>query len=200
MLIFQMVNEFEFGNFKNSILSASFFLGSHCSVEYFAAGFPVLFPCMVAWPSSRADSMYGWTGSSVPRELYVRVISVTCGGLASNGISVSEFICEISELLPMLLKAWCYTFHRYLHAAPKTVSHSCDCNIIASVSGFVMCTGCTGYNALHCLRAAGASGSPYVHTGTTAYSVLYLEVNMLCAAHLRARFGGAKSRRERKVH
>ena len=44
---------------------------------------------------SRAASIYGCTGSSsVPEELYERVTSMTCVGLGSNNMSVSEFFLD----------------------------------------------------------------------------------------------------------
>ena len=48
--------------------------------------------CSHATGFLRAASMYGRIGSSsVATELYVRVTSVTCAGLVSKKISVSEF-------------------------------------------------------------------------------------------------------------
>ena len=70
MFIFQMMNEFEFGNFKNSILSASFFLGSHCSVEYFASGLPSL-PFPSPLPPSSRPSCCNRRGSPVAGNLCV---------------------------------------------------------------------------------------------------------------------------------
>ena len=47
----------------------------------------------------RAGSIHGCTGSSsVPIELHGRVTSVTCDGLVPKRISVSELVCEISQL------------------------------------------------------------------------------------------------------
>ena len=65
----------------------------------------------------------------------------------------------------------------FLHAAPKTMSHSCDCNIPANVwlvchvSNFSgVCTDDTEHRALHCFRAAGtkevwSSGMPLATPG-----------------------------------
>ena len=74
--------------------------------------------------------------------------------------------------------------HSYIHCAPKTTSHSCGCTIMANVNTFLECARTnTDYSALHCLRAAGASGYPFVQVCITAHSVLYVKGNMLCAAH-----------------
>ena len=55
--------------------------------------------------------------------------------------------------------------HRYSHAAPKTMSHSCDCNVTTYVRhGYHVqsfCGVCTEYWALHCFPGAGASGYGY---------------------------------------
>ena len=91
----------------------------------------------------------------------------------------------------------------YIHAAPKTMSHSCDCNIIANVCLVRHVSNLSGVStdyterwALHCFRAEGALCQFFdEQIGIVAYSVLYLKESMLCAAHLCAVFGQANSQK-----
>ena len=67
--------------------------------------------------------------------------------------------------------------HREIHAAPKTMSHTCDCNIIANV--WLVChvitfLECAGW-LLHCLRAAGASGNLPYRGMTSMFLVIFQE-------------------------
>ena len=62
--------------------------------------------CSKAVPRKRC--VYVCAGSSVPKELYVRVAVVTGGGVVPKRICLRILVVNF-QLLPMLLMAWCCT-------------------------------------------------------------------------------------------